>query len=347
MRKVAYLMPLPELGGGNIAIFDHARLLQSQGVEVTVLAAGPRPEWASYSGRYIDYSGRGEAASSVASLQLEPQSLVVATYWTTIELALELDIGPVAHFCQGYEGDLSHLADHKGAIESAYSRPLPTLAVTPHLADFVSQRFGRPARVVSPAVAPWFRPRRRLAPRRKPWIVVPGVFEAEVKGVAAALAAVGSLRSRGLACRVLRYSALPRSEEERKLLQADRFLHAVSPLEIAHALRTCDLLLFASEAAEGFGLPVLEAMASGVPVIAYRIPSLDFMAQGGAVLLEERSTETMVQAAYRLIGSRRLWRRARRAGFVAAAKFAEPVIASRLLEGVNWAIDHFSSTSRR
>src|SRR5262249_54723023 len=156
--------------------------------------------------------------------RLGRQDLVIATYFTTIPIAEAMNLGPVAHFCQGYEGNMVHLANLLPQIEAAYSRPLPTLAVTPHLVRFLSERFGRPARVVSPPIDGAFRPSLRLWPRKQPWIFIPGVFESQVKGVRTALEAVRHLRDSGLSCRVLRCSVLPMTEEERGILEADRYL---------------------------------------------------------------------------------------------------------------------------
>jgi glycosyltransferase involved in cell wall biosynthesis len=330
--RVTYVMPFPELNGGNKVIFQHARLLAQGGDEVSILGEGPRPEWID-AGNYHDYAGAPPPA-------LASQDLVIATYWTTIPTALRLGIGPVAHFCQGYEGDLEHLAAQRGAIEAAYREPLPTLTVTPYLAAMVSERFGRRSRVVPPPLDALFRPRplRALAgPRRRPWIAVPGIFEAPVKGVDTALAAVAALRERGIDCRVLRFSVLPLSLAERALHEADRVLVGVHPREVARALAACDLLLLGSRAAEGFGLPVLEAMACGVPVVASRIPPTEYMAAQAAELVEPEDVNAFADAAERLLRDRRGWRTARRLGLAASRDFAADRVAADLHEAVRWA----------
>jgi len=168
--RLLYVVPFPELGGGNKVIFQHAELMARIGWDVTVLAAGARPAWFDFSVRYLD--------STQALPVLPAQDLVVATYWTTLPAALELALGPVAHFCQGYEGDLEHLFVHRAEIERMYSIPLPTLTVTPHLARLLHRRFGRESRVVRPPLDGTYAPRWRWSPRRRPWIVVPGIFEA-------------------------------------------------------------------------------------------------------------------------------------------------------------------------
>ena len=43
--RVTYVLPYPELNGGNKVIFQHARLLQELGHELTILAEGGKPDW--------------------------------------------------------------------------------------------------------------------------------------------------------------------------------------------------------------------------------------------------------------------------------------------------------------
>src|ERR1043165_7460787 len=246
--RVTFVLAAPEMNGGHKVVFQHIALLREGGAQVTVLGEGARPEWARFDGPYHDLSTRLP--------RLETQDLVIATFCTTLPVARRLEAGPMAHFCQGYEGGLVHLAPLLPQIEEVYSWPVPALVVSPHLGDFLRERFGRPSRVVPPPLDPLFRPalRPRIGPRRRPWIAIPGIFEAEVKGVPTALDAVRRLRGRGIAARVLRFTFLPLSDEEKDLLAPDRYFCGVAAKEIARALRGCDLLLFPSRPEEGFGL---------------------------------------------------------------------------------------------
>jgi len=289
--RVTYVLPYPELNGGNKVIFQHARLLADCGDEVTILGEGPRPDWIA-AGTYHDYAAAAPPA-------LPPQDLVIATYWTTVATARALALGPVAHFCQGYEGGLEHLEPQRAAIEAVYRLPLPTLTVTPHLASLLAERFGRSSRVVPPPLDRHFRPRflrGLLGPRRRPWIAVPGIFEAPVKGVSTALAAVEALRQRGFECKLLRLSVLPMSDAERAVVEPERALVGVHPRQVARELSSCDLLLLASRDGEGFGLPVLEAMACGVPVVASSHPSLDEACGPAAVRADPLDAAAMAAA---------------------------------------------------
>lgn len=332
--RITYVLPYPELGGGVKVAVQHAGLLRRQGFEVNVLGDGPAPYWAGLAVPYHDYHG--------GMPSLPEQDLVIATFWTTIAVARDLRLGPVAHFCQGYEGGLRHLGPVVPQIEAAYALDLPTLVVTPALGELLRARFGRESVVAPPALDPLFRPgpvwRRRLpgGPRHHPWVAVPGIFEAEVKGVPTALAALAALKERGRGCRVLRFSLLPLSEEERRLLEPDRYLCAAPPAAIAGALRECDLLLLPSRAEEGFGLPLLEAMASGVPAVASRIPSTEYIG-GAAALVPAGDAGGFATAAAELLDDPRAWRRARRRGLAAARRFRPDEIAPRLAEAVRWA----------
>jgi glycosyltransferase involved in cell wall biosynthesis len=329
--RIAYILPHPELNGGNKVIFQHAGLLQENGDEITILGEGPKPDWIEIRAPWIDYSG--------GPPNLREQDLAVGTYWTTLPLARRFGLGPLAHFCQGYEGGLVHLRPVLREIEAVYAWNLPTLTVSPHLGELVRERFGRESRIAPPPLDPLFRPAWRLGPRKRPWIAIPGIFEAEVKGIPVALAAVRRLRESGVPCRVLRFSTFPLSEPEKALLAPDRYLFGVPPAEIARALRACDLLFLPSRPEEGFGLPLLEAMASKVPAIASRIPSTVYIAEGVVPLVED---EGFFAAARELLSSRGAWRRARERGYEASRRFRPEAVAPRLVEGIRWAREYAS-----
>jgi glycosyltransferase involved in cell wall biosynthesis len=332
--RITYVLPRLELGGGIKVVFQHADLLAERGEEVTLLGEGPKPSWIVSTLPYLDYS-RGRPT-------LPEQDLVIATFWTTFSLARELSAGPVAHFCQGYEGGLVHLRPVLPQIEAAYALPLPAITVSPHLQELLWVRFGREGTVVPPPVDPAFRPLLRLFPRRRPWVVIPGIFEAEVKGIPTALAAVRQLQEEGLPCRVLRISVLPLSAAEERLLSPDRFLCSVPPREVAREVPRCDLLLFPSRAEEGFGLPLLEAMASRVPAVASRIPSTVAMLEGNeeaVPLVSPEDPGAFAAAARALLTRPAAWRRARRLEGLAVRRFQPEVVGARLAEAVRWARD--------
>jgi glycosyltransferase involved in cell wall biosynthesis len=72
---------------------------------------------------------------------------------------------------------------------------------------------------------------------------------------------------------------------------------------------------------EGFGLPVLEAMARGVPVACADASSLPEVAGDAALLFDPRSPEQIAHAVERLLSDEPLRERLRGLGFRRAERF--------------------------
>jgi glycosyltransferase involved in cell wall biosynthesis len=86
--------------------------------------------------------------------------------------------------------------------------------------------------------------------------------------------------------------------------------------------------LYASAAAfvfpslyEGFGLPVLEAMAWGTPVITSNVSSLPEVAGGAGILVDPRDADALAEAMAQVLEDRSLAARLVAAGRVQAARF--------------------------
>ncbi|MEM6793722.1 MAG: glycosyltransferase, partial [Acidobacteriota bacterium] len=143
----------------------------------------------------------------------------------------------------------------------------------------------------------------------------------------------------GLDCTYVRLSQWPLCEEERAHLVPDEFHHRVPPDAVPELVRSCDLLLAPSWPVEGFGLPALEAMASGVPAVVSDIPSFRGFASAAATLVEYDSARAFADAAYRLLRSPRRWRRQRRRGLKLAGAYAEKRAIARIEEALLWALE--------
>lgn len=70
--------------------------------------------------------------------------------------------------------------------------------------------------------------------------------------------------------------------------------------EIADEYRRCDLVVFASKF-EGFGLPIVEAQASGRPVITSNLAPMSDVAGGAAVLVDPHDPSNIADAITRLL----------------------------------------------
>lgn len=321
--RITYVLESTELCGGVKVVFQHAELLRRRGHEVTVAASDTLPRWSGFRGHYCDLRRDRDRLTS--------QDLVIATYFTTIATAEELALGPIVHFCQGYEGSLPHLADQLPVIEACYRRPYPALVIAPHLGAMIHRRFGKFCQTVSPPLDPLFFSRWRLGPRRRPWIAIPGIFEAVTKQVAMALRAVVHLKEIGLRPRVLRYSSLPLSQQERQILEPARYFVQAHPRVVARHIRHCDLLLFPPGPEEGFGLPLLEALQSGVPAVCSDIPSVrHILADCPVPRIAVGDALAMAQQAQRLLSDKPEWHRIRKAGLERCQAFREDRVVNQL-----------------
>ena len=105
-------------------------------------------------------------------------------------------------------------------------------------------------------------------------------------------------------------------------LQTDvRFLGWISDAELEGLYRAADAFVFPS-LSEGFGLPVLEAMARGVPVASSSRTSLAEVAGDAALLFDAEDEASIAGAIERLLGDEQLAARLRAAGPAQAARFS-------------------------
>lgn len=99
------------------------------------------------------------------------------------------------------------------------------------------------------------------------------------------------------------------------------FTGYVTDTELCALYSTCGAFIYPS-LYEGFGLPPLEAMTCGAPVIASRIPSLlEILGDEAAILLPPTDTQALVRTLYELLANQELRRRLTLAGQLRASKF--------------------------
>lgn len=83
---------------------------------------------------------------------------------------------------------------------------------------------------------------------------------------------------------------------------------------------------------EGFGLPLLEAMACGVPVVTSNISSMPEVAGDAAVLVDPRDVDGLAAAIARMLRDEALRDRLREAGLARSRQFSWEATARRTLD---------------
>lgn len=329
--RVNYLLEDTTLFGGVKIALHQANLLADRGHEVAVVSKGPSPDWFPLRTRFV-------RVDRFAASTMPAADVNVATFWTTIRPAAELP-GQAVHYCQGFEGEYLHNRHEHPEILRAYATPIPGMALAPHLGELVKRRFGRPVRLVPPALDSEWRAPWRWWPHRVPRILVVHPFENQWKGVATALAAVAEMRRRGQPCVLVRLSQWPLTDAEREMLVPDEYHHHATPAEVARLTRGCDLHLAPSWEQEGFGLPVIEAMAAGVPVVASDISAFRYATGGAAPLVPFSDATAFADEACRVLAEPRAWRKLRRQGRAATRRFTEEATAAAAEAALTWVAD--------
>lgn len=108
-----------------------------------------------------------------------------------------------------------------------------------------------------------------------------------------------------------------------------KFLGNVTDAELAALYRGAQALLFPSFY-EGFGLPVIEAMACGCPVITSNVTALPEVAGDAAIMVNPADVGELAQAIDRMLENQELRFRLSRAGIVRAGRFRWEDVATRV-----------------
>ncbi len=98
---------------------------------------------------------------------------------------------------------------------------------------------------------------------------------------------------------------------------------------------------------EGFGLPPLEAMACGAPVITSAVPALEETTGGAALLFDPRQPPELAKKIVHLLGDEDARNKLAEAGHRRAAEFSWERTASKTMEVYTSALENFKSRAGR
>lgn len=325
--RIAYLLESTELSGGVKVVLTQAEALTRLGHRVALVSPDASPSWSPLTRAHFERSSFRE------SRELSAADVRVATFWTTVAPALEGAAGPVFHLSQGYEGSFSFYADRRESIEAAYRAPTRKLAVSRSLAERLEALGYGPVENIGqvferegffPAEAD-----RANGANGRPWILVVGPSEADVKGVDVALEGLRLWRERGGAFRLRRVSTHPLGAKEREMGLTDEYHRTLAPERMPFAYRSSDVFIGPSRPEEGFGLPVLEALACGVPCLLSDTPGHREIAGGAAWYFSTGDPRALAEACPSLVGEEAR-RHARREGPLRADLFDTGAVARNL-----------------
>jgi glycosyltransferase involved in cell wall biosynthesis len=143
------------------------------------------------------------------------------------------------------------------------------------------------------------------------------------------IAAFNLVRARGLdhlklvliGDEISKYAALRRAVHQHQLHKYVRFLGYMPHETLAVMYRLAGVFVFPS-LYEGFGLPPLEAMASGTPVVTSNVSSLPEVAADAAILVDPYDPGAIADGIERVLGDETLRADLRRRGLARARQFS-------------------------
>jgi glycosyltransferase involved in cell wall biosynthesis len=130
---------------------------------------------------------------------------------------------------------------------------------------------------------------------------------------------------------ISRYAALRRAVHSHQLHKYVRFLGYLPEETLAVMYRLAGVFVFPS-LYEGFGLPPLEAMASGSPVVTSNVSSLPEVAGDAAVLVDPYRPEAIADGIERVLSDETLRRDLRAKGLARARQFSWEASVTRVRE---------------
>jgi glycosyltransferase involved in cell wall biosynthesis len=141
---------------------------------------------------------------------------------------------------------------------------------------------------------------------------------------------------RGLSCRLIIIGKLGRITREIMVRENIAFenIESASDSEMAEAYGNADLLSFCSTF-EGFGMPIIEAQAVGLPVVTSNIPPMSEVAGDGAMFVDPFDVASIRAGIRAVIDDAMSRERIIAAGYKNVQRFAPDRIANDYLDAYN------------
>lgn len=332
--RITYVTEDTELWGGIGVVFQHLELLAEAGHDVFLTTPGLRPDW--YPLKVPVYTIK----------RLEPAlipkaDIIVIASWRIVNAIVASKKGFPVYLCQGYEASLRELSAFKTEIDNVYSMGLPIITVSRHLGTLIKEQFNAETYYIGQMVNrkifyPQRNPLKRLFMHsgRPSRLLVVGPFEGSYKNIPTILRGISLANKRLIKpLRLTRVSQFPLSRDEEHIIKPAEYHYRVPYDRMGRIYRSSDMLISLSMDTEGFGLPVLEAMACGIPTILSRIPShLSFDDPVDYALFVDSQPEALSEAIQKICEDPRLRLSLSNRGLAVAEKYTPEALLDRLID---------------
>lgn len=317
--KITFITPYLSINGGNRVITIYAQKLQQLGHDVLIVCQPQRKitlkkkiksiikrdfsfldqkkTFSFYDSLDVPYKIL-ETNRPVVDADVPNADVVIATWWETAEWVANLSPskGAKAYFIQHHE---IHDYLPKERVKATYKQPLHKITICEWLKNILETEYSDTSVSLVPNSVDL--KQFNSVPREKQNIYTVGMLYSPIywKGCDISLKAFEIAQEK---IPNLRLVAFGTKKPNQNLPLPKNTTYFKQPIqnEIKNIYGQCDAWLFGSRA-EGFGLPILEAMACRTPVIgtpAGAAPEL--ISQGGGILVKPDNPEDMAKAIIKI-----------------------------------------------
>lgn len=316
--KITFVLPDAGIAGGVRVVASYAEYLQKRGHQVCVVCLPSRPitlrrqlksvlrgqGWLTgepsqhFDGKSI-HRRTIEQWRPITADDVPDADVVIATWWETAEWVAQFPAskGTKVYFIQHYETVFPGQPQER--VKATWRLPMHKIVVSQWLADIARTEYGDKDVTLVPNsvdMKQFFAP-----PRGKQPVPTVGLMYSDVswKGCDISLEAV-SLAARKIPnLRLVAFGAMPPSPEL-PLLPGTKYTYRPPQTMLRDIYTQCDAWLFGSRI-EGFGLPILEAMACRTPVIGTPVGAApELLGQDAGILVEPEEPKEMARGIERI-----------------------------------------------
>jgi len=366
--KIQIIDGSTRFSGGRRMLFQHANELVRRGHDVTLwVERDPQVAWMP-----VDFPIRTLPGSNLRFLPAA--DIVLYQRWRFAAAVLRARRGVPVHLCQGFEGTdaenrlrkaltrqpwrhlprLFKLWRRRRRLDAAYGAPSVKIVVHQPLRELLASRYGQWSYLVPYGLADdVFFPGEEPEGERPPVVLVVGPASIAWKRIGDALAAMRLLKQRRPDAQLVRIAPEPMTALEEQAGVTDEYHTMLQPRQMAEQYRRAAVLVVASDATEGFGLPALEAMACGTPTILTDIPSFRAFAKPTdyARFVPVGQPEVIAAALERMLAEGSLGQRLSARGLQVAADYTQErsyaAMSATLAEVLNRKAPHYLPLCKR
>ncbi|MBV5328560.1 MAG: glycosyltransferase family 4 protein [Chlorobium sp.] len=311
--KITFILARAGLDGGIRVVATYADLLKKRGHDVTVFSTPLRPlsfkqkvksflkdlKWPLQKQGPSHFDGLDvqhtiiDQYRPITNDDVPDADVVIATWWETAEWVntFTASKGKKVYFVQHHEV-FPHLPIAR--VKATYALPFHKITISNWLLEIMRNEYGDNNVSLVPNSVD--HQRFNAPPREKQSIPTVGFMysHAHFKGCDIIIEALNKARQSIPELKIIAFGAC---EPSTSLPLPPSTVYYLRPKQdtIPAIYSSCDFWIFGSRA-EGFGLPLLEAMACRTPVIATTAGAApDLLSSGSGILLKENTAESMAQ----------------------------------------------------